>query len=170
MHKKLTKNERQMRKKYLAMVKKHQRNLDELNKAAHRSPWDSCFMLNYMAEFMEFMQDYYNQTWNLMQSEESLINVQNTLKETIDAYYDWQTFEDKFFHYEERTKLIIEYKEKCIKDMCSWNSEDLQKYIEENIGYKDFSSERLEEFNKIYKEKRTKFFQLLADHFEEWWD
>ena len=127
MHKKLTKNDRKLRKKYFKMVKKHQRNLDELNKAAHRSPWDSCFMLNYMAEFMDFMQDYYNQSWNLMQSEESLTNVQNTLKETIDAYYDWQTFEDN-------------------------------------------TSERMEEFNKIYREKRTKFFQLLADHVEEWWD
>lgn len=140
MHKKLklTKNERKLRKKYLKMVKKHQRNLDELNKVAHRSPWDSCFMLNYMVAFMAFMQDYYNQSWNLMQSEESLTNVQNTLKETIDAYYDWQTFEDNFFQAEE--------------------------------SYQDFTSERMEEFNKIYKEKRTKFFQLLADHVEEWWD
>lgn len=169
MHKKLTKKDRKLRKKYFEMVQKHQRNLDELNKAAHRSPWDSGFMLNYMVGFMEFMLDYFNQPWNILQSDESLNNVKSTLKETLDAYYDWQTFEDKFFHFEERNKLILEYIEKY-KDKKLLNFDERRKYVEEHIGFEDYTPERIDEFNKTYKEKRTKFFQLLADHFEEWWD
>ena len=45
-------------------------------------------------------------------------------------------------------------------------------YIEERMPSEEwpFSEENLKKFNKLYKQKRNKFFKLLSDHIERWWD
>ena len=127
---KLIKEEKQLRKQYFKMVKKHQKKLDTLNKVAHKAPWDWNFGLDYLIAYMEFMRDYYNLGWNIFQSEDSLVSLKKSLDATLEAYKQWE-------------KYTLEH---------------------------PVNADNLEKFNSEYKKARNKFFKLLGEHIEEWWD
>ena len=169
---KLTKEEKKWRKKYLKMLKKHQKELDSLNKVAHRAPWDWSFGLDYLIAYMEFMQEYYDLGWNVCQSDESLTLLKKTLKEALDAYKEWSNFNTEFFHPESYRILDQEYHDLCQKENKKILINEEMQYIEEHMPSEEwpFSEENLKKFNKLYKQKRNKFFKLLGDHIERWWD
>ena len=112
---------------YKNMLKRNKRHLDYLNRKAATCPWDWAFGLEHFMAFVQFMYEYYTLGENIFQSEESLSQVISSLRETLDAYYDWQDF-----------------------------------------GYT--VSCDIDEYNKEYNEKREKFFKLLSDNIEYWWD
>lgn len=135
-------NARRIYKKFL---RKHKKELTKLNREASTQPWDWEFGLNYFVGFLKFMQDYYNQDYNIWQSEESLKEVQDTLKSTLDAYTDWINYTTP-----ESEKNI-------------YTSEDGGRVVE-------IPKKVIDEYNKEYIRRRDKFFKLLGKNIEKWWD
>lgn len=115
-------------KNYKQMLKRNKKKLNSLNKEAVNNPWEYGHATEYLVAFMTFMYEYYMLGENVWQSDESLAEVRTTLKEALDAYYDWQSFD--YFA--------------CERDV--------------------------EKYNNEYNRRREKFFKLLSDNIEKWWD
>jgi len=154
---KLSEFNKQRKKQYWKMIKKYRKKLDELNQGARTRPWDWGFGLDYFVTYLEFMKEYYDLGWNVWQSDEKLITVKKTLKETLDAYYDWTTWESKYFHHDE-------------EDVYTWEKQE-DGSIKITDKYPElFEKQSLEYFNEQYNIKRNKFFALVSENLEWWWD
>ena len=120
-----TKHHRHLYKK---MFKRNKKTLTKIHKEAAKNPWEYGHGTEYLVAFMKFMYEYYTLGENVWQSDESLQEVKDTLKEALDAYHDWQSFD--YFAQEG----------------------DVEKY------------------NNEYNRRRERFFKLLSDNIEKWWD
>ena len=169
---KLTKEEKQLRKQYFKMIKKNQKELDSLNKAAHRAPWDWSFGLNYLIAYMEFMQDYYNLGWNVWQTDETLVPLKKSLDATLEAYKKWDELVLDCFDTEEIKIIERQYYDLCKKENKKSNINEKNQFIKEHMSPEDYpyNKENLEKYGKEYVKRRNKFFKLLSEHIEEWWD
>lgn len=150
-------NNKQCKKQYKKMIRKHCKKLNKLNKAAHKSPWDYGFGLNYFIAFLEFMQDYYNLGYNVWQTDESLTPLKESLKKALDAYYEWTSWESKFFHLDEEDVYVSKMKEDGTIELISKYPE-LHKEV--NLAF----------FKEQYNQKRDKFFSIVSENLERWWD
>lgn len=169
---KLTKEEKQKRKNYFKMIKMHQKRLDACNKDAHRSPWDYGFGLEYFLEYLRFMEDYYNMGWNVWNAdEESTKEIIRTINEVLNCYDEWDNLEEKYMHLNEISELREKYREEKGNFDGKIDYEAESKYIKEHTKYPDrYSEENMKNFREEYDSLRTKFFMLIADNIEKWWD
>ncbi len=164
---------KEQRKKYFKMLKKHQKNLDACNKKAHRSPWDWSFGLSYLVEYISFMKDYYDLGWNVMQSDESLKKVKNSLNKTLKAYEEWNDFVFETFDDQQRLLLAQEYYRICREEGKKPDFFEQIKYVQEHFHADETheaNKDKIKELNKQYNQKRKNFFKLLSDNIEYWWD
>ena len=83
------------KREYKKIFKKYRKLLNNINKRARKSPWEYSFGLYYFMTFIKFMKEYYDNKYNVWQSEEeeSLQHIQKSLQETLDAYKAWQGYD-----------------------------------------------------------------------------
>ena len=154
---------------YNAMMAEYRRNLNKINRDANHSPWESGWCLDYLVEFLRFMQAYYKLGENVHSKEdcEWKKGVKYTRYESITKtleYYDaWQNLEDDY--------IKVVYHPETYKshenDDGTVTVDDLGYHCE----YKYGSMKRTyRKFNKAYKKYRARFFKYLGEHIEEWWD
>lgn len=144
--------------KYKKLIKKHKKELNKLNKKVISNPWEYSFVLYYLIEVLRFMQDYYVNGYNVMQSEDSLKEVKNTLNDTIKAYEDWQNFEYEYYHLDE-------------DDVFTTTVDDDKNFYNIDAKYPElYTKEAIDQYSKEYKKRRDYFFKLLSKNIEKWWD
>lgn len=169
---KLTKEEKQLRKQYFKMIKKNRKELDSLNRAARTRPWDWSFGLDYLIAYMEFMRDYYNLGWNVWQTDETLVPLKKSLDETLEAYKKWDECVLDHFYPEAFKIAEQQYYNLCREENKKVDLNEKEKYIKECISPDEwpFTEENLNKYGEEYIRRRNKFFQLLSENIEKWWD
>ena len=74
-------------------------------------------------------------------------------------------------HLNEISELREKYREEKGNFDGNIDYEAESKYIKEHTKYPDrYSEENMKNFREEYDSLRTKFFMLIADNIEKWWD
>ena len=154
---------------YNAMMAEHRRNLNKINRDANHCPWEWSWGLDYLVEFLRFMQAYYKLGENVFAKEdcEWRKDVKYTryesLTKTLEYYDKWQNLDDEYVQvihhpetYEERdngdgTYTVIDHGYHCV-----------YKYKTARKTYK--------KLHKAQKKYKKLFFESLNEYIESWWD
>lgn len=85
----LTKQERRDRKSYRRLVKKWSRKIRKKAKYWSKRPWDAEGGLSMFIEYMRFMKEYYNQSWNVWGEECADHDRYSGIAKALQGYEDW---------------------------------------------------------------------------------
>ena len=153
----LTKEQRLKRKEMRNIRKLYSRALNEWNKDVRKKPWDYCFGLHYIVEWLKYLRAYYNNGLEVVQTDDTRLRIVESLSEVLDAYYAWEGFESEYYHLDEPDAFEYETHEDGSVRITP-KREEL--YTEESQAY----------FDQEYASRKQRFFLLLAEHIEDWWD
>ena len=133
--------------------------------------WDGMYILFLILAKLHIMYDFYSTPDNCVQSDEGLQQTLKELKEAIDfgekfvqqdnydAYYDEALqFMQEHTTTVEKELTFFETKTKSISS--DWDSEENQKTFDK----------LMKQANKKRKADLKKFFNLIADGIDKWWD
>ena len=154
---------------YNAMMAEYRRNLNKINRDANHSPWEFSWGLDYLVEFLRFMQAYYKLGENVHAKEDCewkkgvKCTRYESITKTLEYYDKWQNIEDEYvqviYHpetYEEcdngdGTCTIIDKGYHCV-----------YKYKSAKKTYK--------KLHKVQEKYKKLFFKNLCEYIESWWD
>ena len=145
------------KKTYKKIFKKYKKQLNQINNKVKTGPWEYGFVLEYLITTMNFMKEYYDLGYNVWQSKESLEEIKKTLAETLKAYEELDGFNNHYFHLDDDNPF-------------NYVKTDKGGYYIVPTRPELYEEDSLNKFSKEYKERRDKFFKLLSDNIESWWD
>ena len=164
------------KKKYKKMMKQYKKILNVKHKDSRACPWSGGFGLEYFVEFLRFMRDYYENGYNVWAYDNCEVNEFNcperptrlqSLNMVIAAYEEWQACEDKYFKWvpddpEDPFKMVTKKEEDG-----SYLVVDLGGHVE---GLLTDHEKNLKAFQKEYAYLRKRFFELVAEYYDDWSD
>ena len=157
-------------KDYKRMMKKWKRVIRKYGKDASTNPWDWSYGLDAFIQYLYFMRDFYTLGENVWQVDECRQEVVDTLNTTLDEYEAWVNCDDKY------TKVLFKNDDNYETNLKHWL--DLGYYQEEDSSFNDVAFlhlhkdylENLDKCAQEYNEHKVKFFALLGENIEKWWD
>lgn len=122
--KKLTKEEKIARKKYLKNIRKTKKEL--INQAKRYGPWDENFLFEYMGIIFQSWIDYYSQSYNVWAEDDckwnpyakdvpTRLEIAKELKRLYDEFYGYYGFDGNELR--EKEKALYDYMLKYIHYM-----------------------------------------------------
>ena len=157
------KTEDKFSKEYTAMMDKNSNAIQEI--AEMTMPWDWAHGLNFLVAHLRWMRDYYKLGENVHAKE--IEKAKYTRLEGIEKtlyYYDmWQTVEDRYIQ-------IVNHPE-TYHETPREDGTILVDDLGYHCVYKYGTAKRT--YKKIAKEQKKwqkKFYKMLMNHLEEWWD
>ena len=154
-------------KEYYAMMDKNSNAVHEI--AETTTPWDWSYGLDFLIAHLRWMRDYYKLGENVHSQEDKewKKGVKHTRLEAIELtlkYYDmWQTVEDRYIQIVEHPETYHE----TPNDDGTVTVDDLGFHC----VYKCGTMKRT--YKKMAKEEKKwqkKFYKMLMNHLQEWWD
>lgn len=155
-------------KAYRAMMDKNSNAIQKIAKEA--TPWDWSYGLDFLVAHLRWMRDYYKLGENVhaQEDKEWKKGVKYTRLEAIELtlkYYDmWQTVEDRYIQIVEHPETYHE----TPNDDGTVTVDDLGFHCVYKCGnnmkrtYKAMAKEE--------KKWQKKFYKMLMNHLQEWWD
>lgn len=155
-------------KAYRAMMDKNNNAIQKIAKAT--TPWDWSYGLDFLVAHLRWMRDYYKLGENVhaQEDKEWKKGVKYTRLEAIELtlkYYDmWQTVEDRYIQ-------IVDHPE----TYHSTQNEDGTVTVDD-LGYHcvyKCGNNMKRTYKAIAKEEKKwqkKFYKMLMNHLQEWWD
>ena len=164
------------RKAYNKLWKEHKKNLKRIAKKATPYQFDDGLQL--FVEFIRFQYDYYSlgyNVWAMERVDEDPVRYKDvpkraeSLKQALDEYEAWQNCEDKYYIYHETGG--IENGKGSVWTILNKDGTERQEqqdhWIEHLLPDPDENRKACE---KETEEHKKKFFDLVQQWMDEWWD
>lgn len=163
--------------RYKKIMNAQKKELDKIHKDLRRSPWTGNFGIEYYVQFLRFMRDYYENGYNVWAydncevpefvDEKDRPTRLQSLNMVIAAYEEWQACYDKYYKWvPDDLEKPINWKTEKTEDG-AYKITDLGGHIQHLL--EDPEANR-KAFTKEYEMLRKRFFELLAEYHEDWWD